>query len=59
MFKQVIETKSKLLWVDTIIKDVWYGVEALKQKFHKLFSISLQQNSYVKDMGLWDGKMWI
>lgn len=40
-------------------EDVWVVEVSLKERFPHLFNISLDQNSLVKDLGFWDGVIWV
>jgi hypothetical protein len=39
-------------------KDIWVGEESLEQRFPRLFSISVQQNNVIRQMGSWTNGMW-
>lgn len=39
-------------------EDLWLGDARLAEKFQRLYSISRQQNSFIADMGTWEGLSW-
>jgi hypothetical protein len=39
-------------------KDTWVGVEPLEQLFPRLFSISVQQNMVIRQLGSWTNGVW-
>ena len=39
-------------------EDLWLGEVRLKEKFPRLFSISLQQLTPISECGSWDGSVW-
>ena len=40
-------------------EDLWVIETPLKVRFPRLFNISLDQSSILKDLGLWDGATWV
>lgn len=44
---------STFVWTDILI-----GGECLKNKFPRLFSISVQKECIIADMGSWQGDVW-
>jgi mannosylglycoprotein endo-beta-mannosidase len=57
-FTQVVTKKvgrgnSTLFW-----KDIWVGNQTLEQQFPRLYSISIQQEEVVGNMGMWTNGVW-
>ena len=45
--------QNTLFW-----EDLWVGEQRLKQRFPRLFLMSLQKSSTIADYGFWDGGSW-
>ena len=39
-------------------EDCWLGNVRLKEKFKRLYSISMLQNMVISNCGFWDGMVW-
>lgn len=40
-------------------EEEWVGKESLSSRFLRLYSITLNKDSFVKEMGHWEGSLWI
>ena len=45
---------TTLMW-----EDLWIGDMALKSKFARLYSVSVQKQMMISDCGLLDGLIWV
>ena len=56
--EQVCKNGIRVVGAMLIWEDLWIGDMALRCKFPRLYSLSLQKHIKIKDYGLWDGLTW-